>query len=170
MLDNSRQFKNVSTALLRFIAVLSIWICGLTNSGTLLSVEPEPSFEYDVHQRALWTTSQIHGQPDPPDAFTTERIFPALTFVEPLAMCPVPGHNKFCVATRSGKIYTFDNAPDVKEAQLLIDLGKSIYGVAFHPDFENNGYFFVTNFSNPSLTDSAGAHLSRFCVESLKRR
>lgn len=153
-------------SLLQFTATLSIWICGLTNSGQLLSAEPGRSLKYDVHERALWTTSRVHGQPDPPDAYTTERIFPNLSFVEPLSMCPVPGHNKFCVATRSGKIYTFDNVPDVKQAQLLIDLGKTIYGVAFHPNFEDNGYFFVTNFANPSLTESAGAHLSRFCVDS----
>lgn len=172
MLADGRQLKNVSTpllCLLRLIAISSIWICGLANSGKLLSVEPDSAFKYDVQQRALWTTSRIHGQPGPPAAYTTERMFPNLTFVEPLSMCPVPGHNKFCVATRSGKIYTFDNVPDVRESKLLIDLGETIYGVAFHPNFDKNGYFFVTSFANPSLADPAGSHLVRFCVESSEK-
>ncbi|MCA9128205.1 MAG: PQQ-dependent sugar dehydrogenase [Planctomycetales bacterium] len=119
--------------------------------------------------RIPWTTGRIDGTPDPADRFTTEPAFPHLTFDEPVAMCAIPGHEMFCVATRRGKLYAFDNRSDVRHAQLLLDVKKTVYGVAFHPDFENNGYFFITSFDNPSRFDATGAQLSRFQVTNFEK-
>ncbi len=125
---------------------------------------PDSNYAFNAYERKLWTSSQIEGRPNPPDAFRTELAFPHIKFVEPLAMCLVPGSNRFCVATRSGKIYTFEIDREVSQADLLIDLNRTVYGVAFHPDFAKNGYFYVTSFRNPSATNETGAHLSRFEV------
>src|SRR5438067_13486245 len=100
---------------------------------------------YGIERRELWTTGNIHGTPEPPDPYRTEDAFPKLKFFEPLSVGLVPGENRFGVATRPGKIYTFETRPDVATADLLIDLGRTVYGVAFHPRFAENGYFFVTS-------------------------
>lgn len=115
---------------------------------------------FDLENRELWTTGNIHGTPDPPDPFTTQDAFPRLKFVEPLSVGLVPGSQRFGVATRLGRIFTFEIRPDVDHADLLLDIGKTTYGVAFHPQFETNGFFFVTYLTDPDKPN--GSRLSRF--------
>lgn len=120
------------------------------------------STPYNTQQRELWTTGNVQGSPDPADPYKTQVAFPKLDLFEPLSVGLVPGSNRFGVATRPGKIYTFEVDPEVSSPQLLIDVQKTTYGVAFHPQFEKNGYFFVTYLLDPSLTDAEGSRLSRF--------
>lgn len=115
---------------------------------------------YGIEKRELWTSNNIHGTPEPPDPYRVENAFPRLELFEPLAVGVVPGANRFGVATRPGKIYTFEIRPDVDQADLLVDIGRTSYGVAFHPKFAENGYFFVTTILGPDLP--TGSRLSRF--------
>lgn len=117
---------------------------------------------FNTHQRELWTGGNVQGSPDPADPYSTQSAFPRLQLFEPLSVGLVPGSNKFGVATRPGKIFTFEIHPDTNAAQLLIDIQKTTYGVAFHPKFQENGFFYVTYLVDPSGTDQAGSRLSRF--------
>src|SRR5688572_6624663 len=83
---------------------------------------------YGIEQRELWTTGAIYGTPDPPDPYRVENAFPKLELFEPLAVGGVPGENRFGVATRPGKIYTFEIRPDVERAEMLVDIGRTTYG------------------------------------------
>jgi hypothetical protein len=122
---------------------------------------------YGIEKREQWTTGNLHGSPEPPDPYRTEDAFPKLKFFEPLSVGLVPGTNRFGVATRPGKIFTFPVERDASEAKLLIDVGRKVYGVAFHPRFAENGYFFVSTIDNG--TDAAtGNRLLRFCVPDRK--
>ena len=128
----------------------------------------EPAFKeqsanrrpFNLENRELWTTGNIHGTPDPPDLFTTQNAFPKLKLFEPLSVGLVPGVQRFGVATRPGRIFTFEITPDVDQADLLLDIGQTTYGVAFHPQFETNGFFFVTYLTEPDKPN--GSRLSRF--------
>jgi len=106
-----------------------------------------------IEKRELWTTGNIHGSPEPPDRFTTQDAFPKLKFHEPLSVGAVPGQNRFGVATRPGKIYLFDNRPDVSESELILDLKHTTYGLVFHPKFATNRQIFVTYIVDPAKTD-----------------
>ena len=123
------------------------------------------TWSFNVEKQELWTTGNIHGSPDPPDPYVTEDAFPRLKFFEPLSVDMVPGTNIFVVATRPGKIFTFENRTDIDKSDLLIDIGKTTYGVAFHPRFEENGYFFVTYILPSTKTPKKGSRLSRFKVK-----
>lgn len=117
-----------------------------------------------IEQRELWTTGKLHGTPEPPDPFRTEDAFPKLKFMEPLSVGLVPGQNRFAVATRPGRIHTFEIRPDVERTSLMLELDRTIYGVALHPKFAENGYFFVT--SQPkNVKQEVGNRLSRFRVK-----
>jgi uncharacterized repeat protein (TIGR03806 family) len=106
----------------------------------------------------------LHGTPEPPDPYRTEDAFPKLKFLEPLSVGLVPGQNRFAVATRPGRIHTFEIRPDVERTSLMLELNRTIYGVALHPNFAENGYFFVT--SQPKdVKQEAGNRLSRFRVK-----
>jgi hypothetical protein len=120
---------------------------------------------FDVNQRLPWTTGTIEGTPDAADPYSTEDAFPGLKLTEPLAVSRVPGSARFGVATRPGKIFTFDIRSDVTQADLMLDIGRTIYGFAFHPQFVNNGYFYVTWVRDPLATEDDGSVLSRFQVK-----
>jgi hypothetical protein len=65
---------------------------------------------------------------------------------------PGDGTNRLFVVEQSGIIYVFDNEPSVSEKSVFLDIQgmvdasgfeEGLLGLAFHPDYENNGYFFV---------------------------
>lgn len=111
--------------------------------------------------RALWTTSNIHGSPDPPDAYQLVPAFPGLEFDEPLAVARIPGTNRLLICERHGRIFTFVESPDAKP-ELMLDLGRTVYGAAAHPDFEENGRVYVTSIVEDGAED--GTRLSMFRV------
>src|SRR5262249_42867907 len=127
-----------------------------------LGAEPDPARDatagapFNVRQRQPWTSENLRGTPEPPDPYTTEDPFPRLRFFEPLSAGVVPGSRRIGVATRPGKIYTFENRRDVTEADLLIDIGKTTYGVVFHPGFAENRYFYVTYVLDPVNAEPKG--------------
>src|SRR5262245_36097688 len=143
-----------------------VLIGGSTAAG--LGAEPHPIRDatakrsFDVRQRLPWTSDQLRGTPEPPDPYTTQDAFPRLKFFEPLSVGVVSGYGRFGVATRPGKIYTFENRPDVAQAELLIDVGRTTYGVAFHPRFAENRYFYVSYVLDATKTEPKGSRLSRF--------
>jgi uncharacterized repeat protein (TIGR03806 family) len=117
-----------------------------------------------LQQRKQWNTSQVRGSPDPPPPYRVAVAFAELKFNEPLDMARVPGTDRLAVAERFGKIYTFVNRRDVAQPQLLLDVGKTVYGVAFHPNFANNGYFYVTYIADGDESKPDGTRVSRFQV------
>lgn len=125
---------------------------------------------FGIEKRELWTTGNIHGTPEPPNPYRTEMAFPKLRLFEPLSAGLVPGANRFGVATRPGKIYTFEIKPDVEQADLLLDVGRSAYGVGFHPRFADNGYFYVSYVLDPLNPSEKGSRLSRFTARAGDRR
>ena len=151
----------------RQTAILGVvLIGGFAAAG--LGAEPDPARDatakapFNVRQRQPWTSENLRGTPEPPDPYTTEDAFPRLKFFEPLSVGVIPGSGRFGVATRPGKIYTFENRPDVAKADLLIDIGKTTYGVVFHPRFAENRYFYVTYVLDAEKTEPKGSRLSRF--------
>jgi uncharacterized repeat protein (TIGR03806 family) len=137
-------------------------VCSFVSVAHMLGAEPVRK-DYGIEQRELWTTGNIHGSPEPPDPYRTEDAFPKLKFMEPLSVALVPGQNRFAVATRPGRIHTFEIRPDVDRTSLLIELKRTVYGVAFHPRFAENGCFFVTTIDNKPDT-ATGNRLLRFRV------
>lgn len=115
-------------------------------------------------KRVLWTTSRIKGTPDAPAPFRITPAFPKLKFLEPLGMTAIPGTNKLLVVERRGKLYTFENNPAVEKADLLVDLKRTVYGAAFHPQFAKNGLLFITSIPDESKETPTGSHVSRFKV------
>lgn len=114
-----------------------------------------------LEKRVPWTTSRVQGSPDPASPYRTANAFPKLKFNEPLALATVPGSNRLAVAERAGKIYSFVNDRATQQKDLLIDLGRTTYGLALHPNFATNGTFYVTTTpgAEPSPT---GVRVSRY--------
>ena len=115
--------------------------------------------------RPYWTTSKVVGTPDPPPPFNLRRAFNGLKFDEPLELQILPQSDRWVIAERKGKIFTFANDPQTDRKDLLIDIGRTVYGVVMHPKFAENGYVYVANVLDPSYTYlPRGSRISRYKV------
>ena len=137
-----------------------------------LYAAPPPAEEkvrkpYGIEKREPWATSRVHGTPDPPHPYRTAVAFPNLQFDEPLTMTVVPGANRLAVAERGGKIYTFDNDLAAGRKDLLLDTGRTTFGLVFHPRFAENGYFYVFMdlLDHPGDFMTDGSRVSRYQAE-----
>ena len=117
---------------------------------------------YGIEKRVPWTSSHIVGTPDPPRPYRTEVVFPKIRFDEPLEVTLVPASHRIAIAERHGKIYTFESKRDAVRKSLLLDVGRTVYGLAFHPNFEKNGYFYVTSIVSGDKPSPTGSRVSRF--------
>jgi glucose/arabinose dehydrogenase len=106
----------------------------------------------------LMLFSYLSRQPVTPENKTLQIIekFPNLTFERPLDLQPPnDGTNRLFIVEQTGRIFVFENTPTVNGSTLFLDLSEKItppevrgneeglLGLAFHPDYETNGYFFV---------------------------
>jgi glucose/arabinose dehydrogenase/mono/diheme cytochrome c family protein len=119
-------------------------------------------------------------------SWTTEVAFPGLTFDDPVALVPVPHTNQIFVSEREGRIYSFDNQPEVSTKTLVLDLTAvnqgegdcGLLGIAFHPQFGDPGSrdhdYVYLHYSfaeepvvgiRPPRTKSLRSRLSRFSVD-----
>lgn len=119
---------------------------------------------YGLEKRVAWTTSRIVGSPDPPDPYRAEIAFPGLRFYEPLSMAFDTSSNRFWIAERKGKIFTFLNEPGASVKDLALDVGRTVYGISLHPRFAENGHLFVAYILDPEVPSPKGTRLSRFEV------
>jgi hypothetical protein len=103
----------------------------------------------------------------------TEEAFPNLTFKRPVDIQhPADNSNRLFVAEQQGKIWVFENNRDVSASLIFLDITQKVddsdneeglLGLTFHPDFSDNGYFYVNyTASNPSRSV-----ISRFKVSDL---
>lgn len=85
-------------------------------------------------------------------AIQLKVAFPNLTFDQPLEfVSPGDGTNRNFVIAQKGKIHVFKNDVNVKIAPVFLDIvnrvtpggERGLLGLAFHPDFKKNGYFYV---------------------------
>ncbi len=89
--------------------------------------------------------------------FTVERAFPALTFDRPVAFAyPDDGSNLLFVNEQKGVIWSFPNDPVMGDRSTFLDIRdkvqspasgggneEGLLGLAFHPNYKENGAFFV---------------------------
>ena len=93
------------------------------------------------------------SSPDMDGALRLEEPFPNLRFTRPVDFqVPGDGSGRIFVVEQAGVIRVFDNRPDVGSAEIFLDIAdrvrdqgneEGLLGLAFHPNFASNGYFFV---------------------------
>ena len=103
--------------------------------------------------------------PQTPQTFgySTEDAFAGLTFDQPLAIVTPPGEtDRVFVVEKTGRIQVVTNLGTAPVKQVFLDLSartltaseQGVLGLAFHPDFATNHYFYV--FYSTTATTSAG--------------
>jgi glucose/arabinose dehydrogenase len=88
----------------------------------------------------------------PENTVGSKEAFPALAFDQPVDLQQAPGDSsRFFVVEKDGAIKVFENSASVKNSTTYLDIKRKVtsggerglLGLAFHPDFKSNGYFFV---------------------------
>ncbi|MCI0527719.1 MAG: PQQ-dependent sugar dehydrogenase, partial [Nitrospira sp.] len=105
-------------------------------------------------------------------AVLLQQAFPHLSFDRPLDLQhPGDGTDRIFIVTQPGIIYAFNNSADVTSAKVFLDISDRVIsgdelgllGLAFHPNYESNGYFYV-NYTTPNPLRSI---IARYRVSSI---
>jgi uncharacterized repeat protein (TIGR03806 family) len=161
--------RSLHGRLLHFRQMLPFWILCLLIAGFEFAHADEKPFGID--KRVAWSTSRMVGTPEPPSPYILERVFPRLTFKNPVELLPVPGTDRMLVVEVDGRILTFSRSSESASPDLALDITNSIdgatraYGFVFHPDFQNNQQCFVSYITKAGAPD--GTRVSRFQVTSV---
>jgi quinoprotein glucose dehydrogenase len=125
---------------------------------------------------ALFASSAAAQQVAPLPKLATAVAFPNLKFDRPVAMdYPSDGSNLLFVAEQHvARIQSFPNIKDTTDKQLFLQLPdpintgneEGLLGLAFHPNYKENGQFFVYYSANDSNVDGVRRRsvVSRFTV------
>ena len=124
----------------------------------------------DIFDLALVASNQGRLAPRPLQAMDVERAFPNLTFSRLTNLVqPDDGHNHIFVTEQAGHIRVFPNDHRVTRADTFLDISdrvneggneEGLLGLAFDPDYKNNGFFYVYY----SAADPRRSLVSRFSV------
>ena len=102
--------------------------------------------------------------------FMIENAFPDLTLADPVDLqSPRDGAGRLFAVELAGRIVVFPNDSSASTPDIFLDISARVeresdgglFGVAFHPDYEENGYFYV----NYTAADPLRKVISRFSVD-----
>ena len=100
-------------------------------------------------------SSSVHGQTQ--SEYSVEDAFPNLTFNQPEGLFYDPSNsNKIYVTEQAGVIKVFDNSRNVNSSMVFLNITdrvlyggeQGLLGLAFHPNFAQNGFFYVNYVSD----------------------
>ncbi len=91
--------------------------------------------------------------------FKLVKAFPKLSFIKPVDLQSARrDHDHLYVLEQDGIIYSFVNSPVTAEKKVFLDIREKVFkghmeegllGLAFHPSYKENGYFYIFYSANP---------------------
>jgi uncharacterized repeat protein (TIGR03806 family) len=128
----------------------------LTAFVLFVSTPPEGAGErlandmpFGLQRRIPWNDSRIVGSPEPILPYKVVRAFPKLTIKQPLCMTPEPGTSRLFVLQHlnfwagPGRLLAVEDDQTASKAEILLDIDGLAVGIAFHPDYERNGFLYI---------------------------
>ena len=109
--------------------------------------------EFGLDVRPSNTTCIAPGRPETGSSVRTERVFPNLTFAQPVGMYQAPGSSDWYVVEKDGRIRTFPNSNSTTNVRTFVDIRfivdsdpdeMGLLGMAFHPQWESNRTAFLS--------------------------
>jgi glucose/arabinose dehydrogenase len=118
-------------------------------AAALADDPPDAGKPFGLERRIPWNDSRVVGSPDPLSPYKVVRAFPGLTIKQPLSLTPEPGTDRLFVLQHlqywagPGRLLAVRDDQGATEAETLLEIDGLAVGLAFHPDYEHNGYLFV---------------------------
>ena len=165
-----------------FLIVFSFLFVSCGNGGGSNSSMPSPSFSpspssspeiciertnltdngFGLNEREFSECLNIDEESVQTNPFKAVNAFENLTFDTPVDIQRVPGTSYFVVVEQNtSQIKIFENDSEVSETSVFIDLADRVFTtgfefglvkITFDPDFETNGFFYVTYSTNNELS------------------
>jgi uncharacterized repeat protein (TIGR03806 family) len=148
------------------------WVWGIfaflsiANPCVQLTAADDPA-----RDRARWENRALVGYPDPPPPYTVERVFTRIEWKAPLYLASEPATNLLWVVLQGGddklgrpRIVRFLDDFDTDQTETLFESdGHLIYGLTFHPAYQDNGFVYV--FTNgPTAEKERTNRVTRYTV------
>lgn len=118
------------------------------------TLEPDLTrVEFGLETRPSNTTCLAPQRPPSGASIQLERVFEGLSFTQPIWMQQAPGEaGFFYVVEQPGRVIRFANDTGVTQSSVALDITgrvedggeRGLLGLAFHPDFQNNGQLFLS--------------------------
>ncbi len=103
--------------------------------------------EFGLDARPSNTTCVAPDRPRSDTSVTTQRVFPNLTFAQPVGMIQAPGSTAWYVIEKAGRVRTFPNTSSTTNVRTFVDIRSivesdpnemGLLGMAFHPRWQEN--------------------------------
>jgi glucose/arabinose dehydrogenase/mono/diheme cytochrome c family protein len=130
----------------------------------------DASRPFGIDGRVLWTNERVIGSPNPPPPFRVRQTFTKLKIPCPIGVAREPGTDNLLLIHQMvawsghGKILRVKDDPQTDQVEELLDLDGIAYGVAFHPDFEKNGYLYVGD-NGPMEKQPKKTRVTRYTID-----
>jgi uncharacterized repeat protein (TIGR03806 family) len=104
---------------------------------------------FGLDRRIPWNDSHLVGSPDPPSPYKVARAFLKLTIKQPLSLTPEPATNRLFILQHlnswagPGRLLAVDDDQATSHTETLLDIDGLAVGIAFHPDYQRNGYVYI---------------------------
>jgi uncharacterized repeat protein (TIGR03806 family) len=138
----------------------------------MAAADDRPAAEkpFGLDRRIPWNDSRVVGSPDPLPPYKVVRAFPKLTIKQPLSMAPEPGTNRLFILNHMnnwagpGHVLAVKDDQDASEVEDLLTIDGLAVGLAFHPDYERNGYIYI-GLNGPSRARRKATQAVRYTVD-----
>lgn len=143
-----------SLPVLLLCVILLLGGCGGGGGGGTTSVGDTtvPADPFGLTEREPLAALSLPSDPMPIGSYSLEVSFPSLpSYGDALFLAGVPGEDRMVLVRQGGEVRVFDAVPGVSTSAVVLDLSgrilsggeQGLLGLAFDPDFEANGYFYV---------------------------
>ncbi len=147
----------------------SLWQFGAVRT---LAADPDQATTslYGLEHREPWTSSRLQGFPEPPPPFRLQPAFPQLHIPKLIALNRIPQSPWLLAIDHQrdyggpSRILQFVDEPAAEQTSVLLELPEIVYGLAFDPHFQENGWLYIgCNGQSPAL-DAVATKVLRYRV------
>jgi len=138
----------------------------------VFAATPAPAAEkpFGLERRIPWYESRVVGSPDPLPPYKVVRAFAKLTIKQPLCLFPEPGSNRLLILQHLGfwagptRLLAVPDDQAASQTEVLIEIKGLAVGIAFHPEYERNGYLYF-GLNGPSAGGKKTTQVVRYTVD-----
>jgi uncharacterized repeat protein (TIGR03806 family) len=134
------------------------------------NLSPAAEKSLTLERRIPWNDSRVVGSPDPPAPYKVVRAFPMLAVKQPLSLSPEPGTRRLFILEHltnregPGRLVAIPDDQDAAQAETMLEIDGLAYGLAFHPDYEHNGYLYI-GLNGPLRGRNKATQVNRYTVD-----
>ena len=135
-------------------------------------VGPAPGADLppNIRRPIAAATSRVVGSPDPPTPFIARRALPKLKITLPICVVNEPGSRRliFIDQNRSygpSRLCRTEDDPASGKIDTLLELKDTSYSIAFHPNFEKNGFIYIGGNGAPPGGGKKQSRITRYTID-----